>query len=146
MRFVVHAAAVAVVAGLAACGSSSSPTTNPTGGGSPAATSAAAATGSPSGVGVGSTGAIGGGVDANVSATAAFSFDPSSTSIKVGQIVEWTNTASGVPHTVTFDGHPEISSQTLQSGDKWQVAFFQAGTYSYHCSIHPSMTGTVTVG
>lgn len=80
-----------------------------------------------------------------VNQTDGLSFDPTSQTVKVGDVVEWDN-GSGVPHNVTFDGSPDVSSQTMNSGDTWQVKFTTAGTYKYHCTFHPGMEGTVTVG
>jgi plastocyanin len=47
-------------------------------------------------------------------------------------------------HTVTGDnGGP--SSQPLATGQSYSFTFNTAGTFAYHCSIHPSMTGMVIV-
>jgi len=69
------------------------------------------------------------------------SFAPPSLNIKAGTKVVWKNEDS-LPHTVTFDG---FGSQTLNQNDQYEYTFSQTGTYSYKCSIHPSMQGTVTV-
>jgi hypothetical protein len=34
---------------------------------------------------------------------------------------------------------------TLSQGQTWSYTFSKAGTYSYICSIHPNMTGSITV-
>ena len=39
----------------------------------------------------------------------------------------------------------EFDSGTLAQGDEFSETFGTAGTFAYHCTIHPSMTGTVTV-
>ena len=72
---------------------------------------------------------------------AKFAFAPASMSGTVGQPVTWTNN-DAVVHTVT--------STAWDSGDIAPGASFtftpqQPGTYTYHCSIHPFMTGTLTV-
>jgi plastocyanin len=70
-------------------------------------------------------------------------FQPSSISVQHGTTVTWTNNDS-VPHTVTGNnGGP--SSAVLQPGQTYSYTFNQTGTFPYHCSIHPYMTGTVTV-
>ena len=63
-----------------------------------------------------------------------------------GTAVTWMNN-DGAPHTIVSDtGAPAaISSDTLSSGASFTFTFTQPGTYIYHCSIHPSMKGTVIV-
>jgi plastocyanin len=48
------------------------------------------------------------------------------------------------PHTVTADG-VSFTSATLAGGGTYSHRFTTAGTFAYHCEIHPSMTGTVIV-
>ena len=71
-----------------------------------------------------------------------FAFSPASLEVAVGASVTWTNEDSA-PHTVT--GDDGIDSGNLAQGKSYSHAFKTAGTYAYRCSIHPSMTGTVTV-
>jgi amicyanin len=75
-----------------------------------------------------------------------FAFDPPALSVKAGTTVTWTNQDS-VPHTIASDtGSPvSFSSESLAPGSSYSFTFTQAGTYTYHCSIHPSMKGTVIV-
>jgi len=72
-----------------------------------------------------------------------FSYIPASTTVAVDGLVTWTNSDSAT-HTVTFDSGPNCG--TVSGGGGTQtVAFPVAGTYPYHCAIHPDMTGTVVV-
>jgi len=71
-----------------------------------------------------------------------FAFEPKTVTIKVGQTVTWTNQDS-VAHTVAGDGG--IDSGDLSKGKSYSKTFDTAGTFNYHCSIHPSMTGQVIV-
>lgn len=72
-----------------------------------------------------------------------FSFNPSSITVKKGDTVIWTN-KDPMGHTVTGNnGGP--SSQTVDTNATYSYTFNSIGTFPYHCSIHPSMTGTVTV-
>jgi plastocyanin len=116
-----------------------------TGGGSPATTAAPSATDS------GGRGAYGGrpttssaGTFASGTAVAIdkFAFSPATLKAKVGQQVTWTN-KQGVAHTVTANGgafnHP------MPSGATFSFTFTKAGTFAYHCTIHPSMHGTIVV-
>jgi plastocyanin len=80
-----------------------------------------------------------------VSATADLKFDPTSITVKTGDVIQWTDTGS-VPHNVTFDSYPDLTSQNMAQGDTWQVKITVAGTYPYHCTIHPGMDGQITVG
>src|SRR5579883_1778903 len=70
-----------------------------------------------------------------------FAFSPSSLTVKAGTKVTWTNNDS-VTHTVT-EGNGAFNSGDLAPGSSFSFTFSKAGTYSYHCSIHPSMTATI---
>lgn len=87
--------------------------------------------------------ATGGG---NTIAIKNFAFDPGSLTVKAGTTVTWTNQDS-VPHIVASDtGSPvPFTSGSLPNGAPYSFTFKQAGTYTYHCSIHPSMKGTIVV-
>ena len=75
-----------------------------------------------------------------------FAFTPQTLTVKTGTVVTWVNN-DGVTHTIASDaGSPgAFSSDPLSPGASSTFTFSQPGTYSYHCSIHPSMTGTVIV-
>ena len=73
-----------------------------------------------------------------------FSFAPSALTVQVGDTVTWTNLDSA-GHTVTFSGSPTLSSGGLQEGDTHSVTFDSVGTYTYLCSPHSYMQGTITV-
>jgi YVTN family beta-propeller protein len=72
----------------------------------------------------------------------AFSF-PDLIRAKVGQAVTWTNLDS-VPHSVTSDDGG-WDSGPIAMGQSFTKVFDRAGSYAYHCAIHPSMTGSVLV-
>jgi plastocyanin len=72
-----------------------------------------------------------------------FSFDPAQISVAPGTKVTWVNEGQA-PHTSTADDG-SWDSGTLQPGDDFSFTFDKPGTYTYHCSIHPQMTATVTV-
>jgi len=73
-----------------------------------------------------------------------FAFNGSNTTVKVGDTVSWKNDEAGVPHTTTANGGL-WNSGSLSTGGVFQITFSQAGTFTYRCTIHPSMTGTITV-
>jgi plastocyanin len=70
-------------------------------------------------------------------------FDPATVTIKAGESVIWTNLDS-MNHTVVAD-NGEFKSSDLANGATFSFKFDKAGTYAYHCSIHPSMKATVVV-
>jgi plastocyanin len=114
---------IAVVAlTLGACSGSS---TTPPASAPPAAASAGAAT---------SAGAV---------AIQDFAFAPASITVAVGTTVTWTNHDT-TAHTVTLDDG-SATSDDIAAGSTYQHTFSAAGTFTYHCKIHPTMTGTITV-
>ena len=72
-----------------------------------------------------------------------FAFSPSSLTIAVGDTVVWTNDDSAA-HTVTSDSGSELNG-SVGHGESYQHIFAAAGSYPYHCTVHPSMHGSVTV-
>jgi len=79
-----------------------------------------------------------------VNATANLAFSPGSLTINSGETV--TFAFAGVAHNVFFDtpgGPADIGGNNANVSV--QRTFNTAGTYQYHCNIHPSMTGTVVV-
>jgi plastocyanin len=75
-----------------------------------------------------------------------FAFSPATLTVKAGTAVTWTN-RDGADHTITADpGAPAgFGSGNLASGASYSFTFTSPGTYTYHCSIHPSMKGTIVV-
>lgn len=67
---------------------------------------------------------------------------PDDLNVAVGTTVTWTNIDS-VSHTSTSDG-AGWNSGLIAPGGRFSVAFQTAGTFPYHCSVHPGMVGTVT--
>jgi len=85
--------------------------------------------------------------------TGGLKFGPAKVSVKVGQVVRWTNTDFLVPHTATEDhqlwnltgtyGPPGIMG--FGPGESRQRVF-EAGTQHYYCQVHPQqMHGVVAV-
>jgi len=75
-----------------------------------------------------------------------FAFSPATMTIKTGTPVTWTN-QDGASHQIASDpGAPvAFKSESLVNGASYQFTFTQAGTYSYYCTLHPSMKGTIIV-
>ena len=72
-----------------------------------------------------------------------YAFDPAIITITAGSTVTWTNKDT-VSHNVTTDDG-SWGSNSLATGDTYSYTFTQAGTYSYHYGVHPSMKATITV-
>lgn len=64
--------------------------------------------------------------------------------VKIGTAVTWTNNDT-TTHTVTSTTGSELGSSPLAPGGTYSHTFTAAGTYNYHCTFHPTMTGTVIV-
>ena len=90
---------------------------------------------------------------AETKATGAFS--PNPISVPVNGAVHWYNDdraaaggqyggSNGTIHTINADDLSFLSGN-LTPGRSFEHTFVAPGTYSYHCSIHPSMRGTITV-
>ena len=105
----------AIVAALAACGSSSTAPTPPN----------------------------------SVTATSSLQFNPSTLTVtRSGAPVTVTWIFQNVAHTVTWDTQPvgaSVADIGATSGASVGRDFSVAGTYTYHCSIHSNMTGSITV-
>ena len=124
-RLYLFASILSVVA-LAGCGSSSSPSSpSPTGGGG------------------------GGSAAADVTITingmaGSQSFSPANASVKVGQTVAWRN-ADAITHAIAQDQGGFSTTSIVPGATSAPVMISTAGNMPYHCSIHPSMTGALTV-
>lgn len=72
-----------------------------------------------------------------------FQFEPGSQTIDLGDIVKWTNQGPA-PHTSTSDINL-WDSKNLSPGATFSRTFTTEGTFNYHCTIHPFMTGKIIV-
>ncbi len=90
-------------------------------------------------------------MEKNVVTISSAGFTPKDTTIKVGDIIVWTN-GDAANHTVNSDPHPTHTLYPILNkvglikvGEKKSLQFTQAGTYKYHDHLNPSLTGSVTV-
>ena len=87
---------------------------------------------------------------ANVTASGAlvvmsdFLFAPQTVTIKQGQYVTWKNTGS-VAHTSTSDASLWNTFDILPGQTSGAVYFGTVGSFTYRCTHHPAMTGTINV-
>jgi plastocyanin len=75
-------------------------------------------------------------------------FSPKALTVAPGTTVKWTNDDS-VNHDVTKTGGPgpkfASGSGNLAQGATYQQTLKTPGTIKYVCTVHPGMTGTITV-
>ena len=71
--------------------------------------------------------------------TSGLAFTPTTLSISVGQSVAFNVNSS---HDITWQNGAAGRGAT---GAPYSRTFSNAGAYAFYCSIHPSMTGTITV-
>jgi plastocyanin len=142
MRRVATVSVVAVLA-LAACSGSS---TSAPGASNPVVASAVAS------AAAGSSGAAAGaacapapaGATATVTVTIKdFKYAPQPVQAKVGDVIAWSNQDSA-PHTATLDDGT-CDTKTINTGAQAMLVFSVAGTYTYHCTIHPTQMKDFTI-
>ena len=71
-------------------------------------------------------------------------FEPADATVAPGTTLMWIN-YDQVQHTVTADDG-QFDSGVLDPGDIFVVTVEGSGKLTYHCSLHPEMKGSVTVG
>jgi plastocyanin len=71
-----------------------------------------------------------------------FAFSPNTATINVNDTVTWTWVGS--PHSSTSDTGL-WDSGVFSAGHTFTLAFTSAGSFPFHCTVHPFMTGTITV-
>ena len=120
-----------------------------------AAPSGAAASAAPSGSPAGSPAASGGAAETVLQLAAAnIAYDQTDLTAPAGVPfqIAFTNNDAGIPHNVSIhQGSPtgtEVFKGAIFTGvatQTYDVPALPAGTYSFVCSVHPNMTGTLTV-
>jgi len=73
-----------------------------------------------------------------------FSYQPQTVTINIGESVTWID-RDPVGHTATSDSAGLFDTGVIAPSGNKTVSFAIAGTYAYHCSIHPTLKGTVVV-
>src|SRR2546423_13783315 len=73
-----------------------------------------------------------------------FHFTPQTLTVKPGEKITWIN-RDDEPHTVVSVEKQFKKSAPLDTDQEFTVIAGAPGTYSYFCSIHPKMTGTIIV-
>lgn len=70
-------------------------------------------------------------------------FTPSTITVTTGTTVTWTNQDMVVHNVVSSPAL--FNSGSMANGETFSFKFSTAGNYSYSCTLHPSMSGTVVV-
>lgn len=70
-------------------------------------------------------------------------FAPSPVTVAVGTTVSWLNSDTTTHNSIANNG--AWTSTSLAPGNRFNFTFTTAGSFPYHCSIHPGMIGTITV-
>jgi hypothetical protein len=70
-------------------------------------------------------------------------FVPQNITVPLGSTITWHN-LDPIAHTSTSDT-PMWDSGSMAQGQAFSFTFNTPGVYSYHCTFHPGMTGTITV-
>lgn len=72
----------------------------------------------------------------------AMKFEPQSLTVHVGEQVSWVN-KDPFPHTV--NAPDSLDSKEIAPGAVWVYRARKAGDIKYHCTLHPTMTGELTI-
>jgi plastocyanin len=70
-------------------------------------------------------------------------FEPTDALVEPGTTLMWVNRGQE-PHTVTAD-NGQFDSGVLNPGDSFLTTVEGSGTLTYRCTLHPEMTGSITV-
>jgi plastocyanin len=81
---------------------------------------------------------------ADVQGNPAGYYSPANFTAKIGEAVTWSNGDVTI-HTVTSTTSGLFDSRNIPFGGTYSHIFTKAGTYSYYCTIHPWMKGTIVV-
>lgn len=73
-----------------------------------------------------------------------FAFNPQTITVKSGETITWIN-RDEEPHTIVSVEKQFKKSPALDTDQQYTVTAGAPGTYSYFCSVHPKMTGTIVV-
>jgi len=73
-----------------------------------------------------------------------FAFNPQTITVKSGEKVTWIN-RDEEPHTIVSVEKQFKKSMALDTDQEFTITTGAPGTYTYFCSVHPKMTGTIVV-
>jgi plastocyanin len=73
-----------------------------------------------------------------------FAFNPQTITVKSGEKITWAN-RDEEPHTIVSVEKQFKKSSALDTDQTFTITAGAPGTYTYFCSVHPKMTGTIVV-
>jgi plastocyanin len=73
-----------------------------------------------------------------------FAFSPQTITVKSGDKITWIN-RDEEPHTIVSVEKQFKKSSALDTDQEFSITAGVPGTYTYYCSVHPKMTGTIVV-
>ena len=73
-----------------------------------------------------------------------FAFNPPTIAVKSGEKITWIN-RDEEPHTIVSVEKQFKKSTALDTDQEFTITAGAPGTYTYFCSVHPKMTGTIVV-
>jgi plastocyanin len=73
-----------------------------------------------------------------------FAFNPPTLTVKSGEKITWIN-RDDEPHTVVSVEKQFKKSTALDTDQEFTITAGTPGTYTYYCSVHPKMTGTIVI-
>jgi plastocyanin len=73
-----------------------------------------------------------------------FAFNPKTITVKSGEKITWIN-RDEEPHTIVSVEKQFKKSSALDTDQEFTITAGAPGTYTYFCSVHPKMTGTIVV-
>ena len=73
-----------------------------------------------------------------------FAFNPQNITVKSGEKITWIN-RDEEPHTIVSVEKQFKKSTALDTDQEFTITAGTPGTYTYYCSVHPKMTGTIVV-
>ena len=73
-----------------------------------------------------------------------FAFNPQTITVKSGEKITWIN-RDEEPHTIVSVEKQFKKSSALDTDQEFTITAGAPGTYTYYCSVHPKMTGTIVI-
>jgi len=73
-----------------------------------------------------------------------FAFNPQTITVKSGGKITWIN-RDEEPHTIVSVEKQFKKSSALDTDQEFTITAGAPGTYTYFCSVHPKMTGTIVI-